>query len=77
MLQKTLLTALLAITLAVTARALDTTSLVADAWPHESAEHLSELGHGVGIVFSPDLSVAGNCRFYQALGFACFRTPST
>ncbi|HWS72530.1 MAG TPA: hypothetical protein VN605_10470, partial [Thermoanaerobaculia bacterium] len=24
------------------------------------------------IVFSPDLSVQGNCRFYEALGFACF-----
>jgi hypothetical protein len=30
------------------------------------------MGRGVGVVFSPDLSVAGNCRFYQALGFACF-----
>jgi hypothetical protein len=26
----------------------------------------------VAIVFSPDLSVPGNCDFYSALGFACF-----
>src|SRR6185369_4698667 len=33
---------------------------------------IAETGRGVGIVFSPDLSVPGNCRFYQSLGFACF-----
>jgi hypothetical protein len=33
---------------------------------------MPEIGQGVGIVFSPDLSVPGNCRFYQTLGFACF-----
>ena len=26
-------------------------------------------------MFSPDLSVRDNCRFYEALGFACFQTP--
>src|SRR5512134_2520137 len=31
-----------------------------------------ESGRGVAIVFSPDLSVPGNCDFYSALGFACF-----
>ena len=30
-------------------------------------------GRGVGVVFSPDLSVPGNCRFYESLGFACFQ----
>jgi hypothetical protein len=34
---------------------------------------LGDIGRGVGVVFSPDLSVSGNCRFYQALGFACFQ----
>ena len=34
---------------------------------------MSEIGRGVGVVFSPDLSVADNCRFYESLGFACFQ----
>lgn len=49
-------------------------ALLARAWPLSPDESLAELGHGVGIVFSPDLSVGGNCRFYQALGFACFES---
>jgi len=65
--------ALLATTLALPARAVDTLALVSDAWPHDTTTRLSELGHGVGVVFSPDLSVAGNCRFYESLGFACFQ----
>ena len=54
--------------------ALDTTSitLLQHAWPDTRAERVSEIGRGVGVVFSPDLSVEGNCRFYEALGFACF-----
>ncbi|MDQ6800465.1 MAG: hypothetical protein M3041_06460 [Acidobacteriota bacterium] len=47
--------------------------LLGTAWPDTTAPRLSEIGRGVGVVFSPDLSVAGNCRFYQALGFACFQ----
>ena len=46
--------------------------LLAKAWPFDPKAKVSEIGHGVGIVFSPDLSVPGNCRFYQSLGFACF-----
>jgi hypothetical protein len=50
----------------------NTTVLLAKAWPAAPYANLDEVGAGVGIVFSPDLSVPGNCRFYQALGFACF-----
>lgn len=46
--------------------------LLAKAWPASPSAGVGEIGNGVGIVFSPDLSVPGNCRFYQALGFACF-----
>ncbi|HMJ83250.1 MAG TPA: hypothetical protein VK504_08800 [Vicinamibacterales bacterium] len=46
--------------------------LLAKAWPYEHKAKIAEVGRGVGIVFSPDLSVPGNCRFYQSLGFACF-----
>ena len=55
------------------AQALERTqSLLAKAWPAAPYAELTEIGTGVGIVFSPDLSVPGNCRFYQAIGFACF-----
>src|SRR6266487_6703883 len=47
--------------------------LLGTAWPDPTAPRLSEIGRGVGVVFSPDLSVSGNCRFYQTLGFACFQ----
>lgn len=50
----------------------ETDLLLARAWPYEPYARLTELGMNVGIVFSPDLSVRGNCRFYQTLGFACF-----
>jgi hypothetical protein len=43
------------------------------AWPDVASHRVSEIGRGVGVVFSPDLSVAGNCRFYESLGFACFQ----
>lgn len=49
-----------------------TSTLVARAWPYDPYAKLSELGRGVGIIFTPDLSVPGNCRFYESLGFACF-----
>lgn len=52
-----------------------TQALLARAWPAAPYAELPEIGLGVGIVFSPDLSVPGNCRFYQALGFACFDDP--
>src|ERR1041385_8311715 len=46
--------------------------LLTKAWPYDPKAKLADIGRGVGIVFSPDLSVPGNCRFYQSLGFACF-----
>ncbi|GAC1396734.1 MAG: hypothetical protein NVSMB68_13370 [Thermoanaerobaculia bacterium] len=59
--------------LAPCARAATSTELLlARAWPYESYARLTELGTGVAVVFSPDLSVPGNCRFYRALGFSCF-----
>jgi len=47
--------------------------LLGTAWPEATSTKIREIGRGVGVVFSPDLSVSGNCRFYQALGFACFQ----
>src|SRR6476659_7718358 len=47
--------------------------LLGTAWPDVTPPRVSDIGRGVGVVFSPDLSVSGNCRFYQALGFACFQ----
>ena len=52
-----------------------TTALLAKSWPAAPYATLSDIGTGIGIVFSPDLSVANNCRFYEALGFACFDSP--
>ena len=61
--------------LAVTAQAMDRTdALLARAWPAAPYADLPNLGAGIGVVFSPDLSVPGNCRFYKALGFACFES---
>src|SRR6267142_1475789 len=48
-------------------------TLLARAWPFDPQAKVSDIGRGVGLVFSPDLSVDGNCRFYQSLGFACFQ----
>src|SRR5688572_20127880 len=59
---------------AVTAQAERTSSLLARAWPAGPYADLQNIGTGIGIVFSPDLSVTGNCRFYRALGFACFES---
>lgn len=49
-----------------------TSVLLAKAWPASAYAGLRDSGAGIGIVFSPDLSVRGNCNFYTALGFACF-----
>ncbi|MDP9191340.1 MAG: hypothetical protein M3P06_06530 [Acidobacteriota bacterium] len=54
------------------AQAERTSTLLARAWPVASVANLEDIGTGVGIVFTPDLSVENNCRFYEALGFACF-----
>jgi hypothetical protein len=59
---------------AFSATAEDTTALLAKAWPASSYAGLPDIGAGVGIVFSPDLSVPGNCNFYSALGFSCFES---
>jgi hypothetical protein len=48
--------------------------LLAKAWPAAKIASLEELGTGVGVVFTPDLSVKKNCRFFEALGFACFES---
>src|SRR6185436_17025665 len=63
---------------AASAFALDGSSLhlLNQAWPDVRSTRVSEIGRGVGVVFSPDLSVPGNCRFYQSLGFACFQGAS-
>src|SRR5689334_9227336 len=63
---------------ASTAFALDGSSLhlLNQAWPDVKTTRVSEIGRGVGVVFSPDLSVPGNCRFYQSLGFACFQSAN-
>lgn len=50
-------------------------SLLDHAWPNLPSTRITDIGRGVGVVFSPDLSVADNCRFYQTLGFACFQSP--
>ncbi|HJQ40057.1 MAG TPA: hypothetical protein VKB93_23170 [Thermoanaerobaculia bacterium] len=51
-----------------------TEALLARAWPAGPYAGIEHIGTGVGIVFSPDLSVSGNCSFYRALGFACFES---
>ena len=66
----------LALLLTFSASALDRTteSLLVKSWPAAQHASLTDLGAGLGIVFSPDLSVANNCRFYEALGFSCFES---
>ncbi len=70
-----LVCAALCLGLAAPARAFDDTSLalLAHAWPAGTGARIDDIGRGVGVVFSPDLSVRNNCRFYEALGFACFQ----
>jgi hypothetical protein len=50
-------------------------SLLTRTWPAAPFAGLSDIGAGMGIVFSPDLSVKDNCRFYETLGFACYDSP--
>lgn len=70
---KRTLTLTLTLLLAFSASAADSTQvLLAKAWPGATVAGLEEIGTGIGIVFTPDLSVKDNCRFFQALGFACF-----
>ena len=60
--------------LATSAAALDTApGLLDHAWPDIPVRSVNTIGSGIGVVFSPDLSVSDNCRFYEALGFACFQ----
>jgi hypothetical protein len=47
--------------------------LLEHAWPSIPVRNISMIGSGIGVVFSPDLSVADNCHFYESLGFACFQ----
>ncbi|HKS22850.1 MAG TPA: hypothetical protein VJZ76_08645 [Thermoanaerobaculia bacterium] len=72
------LTLLLLLLVATSAFALDDSSLhlLNQAWPDVKSMRVNDIGRGVGVVFSPDLSVPGNCRFYQSLGFACFQDAS-
>ncbi|HEV2719520.1 MAG TPA: hypothetical protein VG323_05845 [Thermoanaerobaculia bacterium] len=75
--KRTALTALLLFA-ATTVFALDGSSLhlLNQAWPDVKTTRVNEIGRGVGVVFSPDLSVPGNCRFYESLGFACFQSAN-
>jgi hypothetical protein len=72
-----LLSALL-LALTTSARAFDDSSkqLLTNAWPGATAGRIEDVGRGIGVVFSPDLSVKDNCHFYEALGFACFQAPN-
>ncbi|HYH08814.1 MAG TPA: hypothetical protein VEK11_17300 [Thermoanaerobaculia bacterium] len=68
---------LLSITLllALTASAAERTEiLLARAWPAAPYAAIEEIGNGVGVIFTPDLSVQDNCRFFEAMGFACFES---
>jgi hypothetical protein len=72
------LSLLLAFTIFLSARAAGALEyrslrLLAHAWPDAPPAKISEIGRGIGVVFSPDLSVDGNCLFYESLGFACFQ----
>jgi hypothetical protein len=74
----TLLLAILLIATTVTAADRpdrESLSLLARTWPAAPFAALSDIGAGLGIVFSPDLSVKDNCRFYETLGFACYDSP--
>lgn len=75
MLRRLSLLAILFLSTATAAGALELTSqqLLSFAWPGAPAARIDEIGRGIGVVFSPDLSVVDNCKFYRALGFACFQ----
>jgi hypothetical protein len=70
-----LLAATILLGLVVPAAALDNSSvaLLNHAWPNVPSRSVKDIGRGIGVVFSPDLSVGDNCRFYQSIGFACFQ----
>lgn len=73
---RSLIVAFLLLTAPAPARAADPSDvLLARTWPAPTDASLAHLGDGVGIVFTPDLSVKNNCEFYRALGFACFASP--
>lgn len=72
--RRTLITILLLVA-ALGAQAADRTEvLLARAWPSASYAPIESIGDGVGLVFTPDLSVKNNCRFFEAMGFACFES---
>src|SRR5437763_14514914 len=54
-----------------------TSVLVARAMPYDPYARSSEIGHGAGIVFTPDLSVPGTSRLYESPGFACFEDAAS
>lgn len=68
-----LLTATLLLTAPLAALDTGSATLLNRAWPNVASHNVTDIGRGVGVVFSPDLSVDDNCRFYQSLGFACFQ----
>lgn len=70
--RSTLLLAIFLVSFA--AQAERTSTLLTRAWPTAAVSNLEDLGTGIGIVFTPDLSVENNCRFYETLGFACFES---
>ncbi len=76
--RRLLLLSALFLALTTSARALDDGSrqLLTSAWPGATAGRIDDVGRGIGVVFSPDLSVKDNCHFYEALGFACFQAPN-
>jgi hypothetical protein len=67
-----ILFALLAVVSTVQAADRSTSAILAKTWPAAPYADVADLGAGLGIVFSPDLSVPNNCSFYETLGFTCF-----
>ena len=71
MIKRVLIIAFLALSVTAAER---TEVLLAKAWPAAQIAELHEIGTGIGVVFTPDLSVKDNCRFFETLGFACFES---
>jgi hypothetical protein len=65
---------LVVVCLAIAAAPAYGANLLDRAWPAGAFAPVGDIGTGIGVVFTPDLSVEGNCRFYEALGFACFES---
>ncbi len=43
---------------------------IPEAWPVKAQiDHLSDIGRGKAVIFSPDFAVSGNRAFYEKLGF--------